>query len=629
MPAQSKIAAVTSTALRLGSYVYFRWVPGPAAFPPTLLTLFAIYAPAAISTYFADSDYDLVETKLNVPTAKTTPESCEVSNYGEERDTKDAPLEPADIPEPVTPRKKPSQPLRTFLTGIPRRANNFSSLLTFLLNLMLVLGVIDFTYTAHHFWPSHDVSFVRVGYVSPTEARFLIREPDQSKMPVAIEIRIRDPQVPFDSNQWQVAGGARWTTEEADFTAALKVALPHTQQHMYEWRTSNNHSGQFMAPPQPGAVSRYNDGKFTFLSTSCIIPRFPYNPLNHPLTIPGLQSLAEVLPTLQAQFMLFLGDFIYIDVPFAFGKTIEHYRRKYRQVYASPEWPTVGQNLSWIHTLDDHEISNNWSANTTGVYNDAMNTFQSYHGAANPPVARMAGSSTSRQGATYFEFTQGPISVFMLDTRTYRSDNLELNATDPQKTMLGKEQLSDLLYWLNRPEPKGVTWKVIASSVPFTKNFPVDGVDTWGGFLVERKQVLEAIWDSYLHGTGVIILSGDRHEFAVTRFPPPVGGKWPQNAAPYEFSVSPLNQFSSPVPTYRQTDGEDEVVHYIHLGLSKFGAITIDNFGSEGQSSLFYQMYLDGKPTWNTTLISPRLTEEMDKRTMVGSGRGSIWSLFF
>ena len=69
--------------------------------------------------------------------------------------------------------------------------------------------------------------------------------------------------------------------------------------------------------------------------------------------------------------MLFLGDFIYVDVPKRFGSTIEDYRREYRQVYSSPDWPAVGQNLSWIHVLDDHEIANDWDANVTGVYNNA------------------------------------------------------------------------------------------------------------------------------------------------------------------------------------------------------------------------------------------------------------------
>lgn len=91
---------------------------------------------------------------------------------------------------------------------------------------------------------------------------------------------------------------------------------------------SNNHSGTFTVAPRPGITFSDNDGKFTFLSSSCILPHFPYNPIDHPLSIPGFRHLANVLPSLGAHFMLFLGDFIYIDVPKRFGKSIEDYRRE-------------------------------------------------------------------------------------------------------------------------------------------------------------------------------------------------------------------------------------------------------------------------------------------------------------
>lgn len=263
--------------------------------------------------------------------------------------------------------------------------------------------------------------------------------------------------------------------------------------------------------------------------------------------------------------MLFLGDFIYADVPRYWGKDISYYRQKYRQIYASPDWPAVGQNLSWIHVLDDHEIANDWSANSTGVYTTAVDPFHNYQALANPPPAKKAGALISRasphNNATYFEFTQGPASFFLLDTRSFRSDNTLLPAEDPAKTMLGLEQLADFLSWLYRPEPKGVKWKIVASSVPFTKNWRVDTKDTWGGFLAERRKILEAMWDVASRGVGVVVLSGDRHEFAATKFPPPEGGKWNhENAMVWEFSVSPLSQFYAPVPTYRQTDGEDVMV---------------------------------------------------------------------
>jgi alkaline phosphatase D len=410
-----------------------------------------------------------------------------------------------------------------------------------------------------HSYPSDDLSFVRLGFISDTEAKLLIREPDQSKMPVTVQIHIKDPKPPFDNPLWQTAGGIRWTSNETDYTATLTIPLRHSKQRTYEWTSSNNHSGEFTAPPRPGHATELHDGKFTFLSTSCMVSRLPYNPLDHPLAIPGLRHLAQLLPSLGAQFMLFLGDFIYVDVPRRWGKDVQDYREKYRQIYASPDWAAVGQNLSWIHVLDDHEIANDWSSNTTGVYKAAIDSWDHYHKAANPPLAKRSGTLSARKTATYFEFTQGPASFFLLDTRTYRSSN-NLPFEDEDKTMLGQEQLEDFIAWLNRPEPKGVKWKIVASSIPFTKNWPVNTKDTWGGFLVERRAILEAMWDAGARGVGVIVLSGDRHEFAATKFPPPAEGVWPESATVYEFSASPLSQFYFPVGSYRQTDNEDVMI---------------------------------------------------------------------
>lgn len=286
--------------------------------------------------------------------------------------------------------------------------------------------------------------------------------------------------------------------------------------------------------------------------------------MDHPLAIPGFRYLAKLLPSLGAQFMLFLGDFIYADVPQRFGSDIESFRREYRQIYASPDWPSVGQNLSWIHVLDDHEIANDYSAGSeTGIYKNATDAWHHYHTAVNPPLARKAGTYNEvRKGVTYFEFTQGPASFFMMDTRRYRDRNTELPANSTEKSMLGKNQLADLLTFLERPVPKGVRWKFVVSSVPFTKNWGgPSSMDTWAGYLDERQKILEGMWDVGLQGgIGVVILSGDRHEFAATAFPPPLGGKWPVSATVNEFSTSPLSQFYLPYPTYQQTDDDDIMI---------------------------------------------------------------------
>src|SRR5262249_51410514 len=158
-----------------------------------------------------------------------------------------------------------------------------------------------------------------------------------------------------------------------------------------------------------------------------------------PLEISGFKHLVAWLPKLQAQFMLFLGDFIYIDVPHRFGTDVETYRAAYRRIYSSPDWPSVADSLPWIHTWDDHEIANDWDRNTSGVFSASFDPYLNYHISVNPPPIS--------PGETYFAFTHGPAQFFVLDTRRYRSPNND-NATDVNKTMLGDRQLADLLLWL-------------------------------------------------------------------------------------------------------------------------------------------------------------------------------------
>lgn len=466
-------------------------------------------------------------------------------------------VEEVEVEETVIVERLSVSPLSTLLTGLPNPRNLISSLITLLINIACVSMVADRVYS-EHFITGDDLSFIRVGYVSDKEAKLLIREPDQSKMPITIDVRLKDPQPPFDTTIWQTIGGVRWTVNATDYTAVVTVPALHKDQRTYVWKSSNGHSGEFTSAPSVGQYPA--DGKFTFVSTSCIINRLPYNPLDHPLSILGMRDLAKLLPSLGAQFMLFLGDFVYVDVPRWWGQTVPDYRQKYRAVYASPEWPTVGQNLSWIHVLDDHEIKNDWDNGTVGIYQAAVDPWYHYHTSVNPPVFKRSGAVSSlNEGITWFEFAQGPASFFMMDTRSYRSNN-NVPYTDKEKTMLGAEQLADLLTYLARPEPKGVQWKIISSSVPFTKNWPVDTKDTWGGFLIERRKILEAMWEAVSRGIGVIILSGDRHEFAATKFPPPEESRWDENATVYEFSASPLSQFYSPIATYRQTDNEDVLI---------------------------------------------------------------------
>lgn len=516
--------------------------------------------PAFITNYLTDPKFAVVD-EIDVTVTDKLVNAEDVGNNNTDEAIID---EEVDIEEKMLIVENSPTVGHTLVTGLPNPKNLVATILTFLINVACVAMVTDMVYTPRWSYPSHDLSFARVGYVSDTEAKLVIREPDQSLMPVTVEIHTRDTKAPSGDPLWKFAGTVKSTTDETDFTSVVTIPLGHSGQRTFEWKTSNNHTGEFTSAPRPGKMPELFDGKFTFLSTSCIVPRLPYNPLDHPLSFPGMKHLAKVLPNLGAQFMLFLGDFIYIDVPKQFDQSIESYRQKYRQVYASPDWPAVGQNLSWIHVLDDHEIQNDWDANSTGVYDTAVDPYHHYQAAANPPVAkRSSAGRLARQNPNYYSFMQGPASFFLLDTRSYRSSNSE-PFDSANKTMLGDIQLEDFLDWLQRPEPKGVKWKIVASSVPFTKNWRVNTRDTWGGFLAERRKVLEAMWDASAKlGVGIVVLSGDRHEFGATAFPPPKDSKWPESVTVHEFSASPLNQFYSPIGTYKQTDEEDVELKYV------------------------------------------------------------------
>lgn len=129
----------------------------------------------------------------------------------------------------------------------------------------------------------------------------------------------------------------------------------------------------------------------------------------------------------------------------------------------------------------------------------------------------------------YYEFSYGAdAAFFVLDTRRHRS-TLEVESGD--RSMLGATQLATFLRWLSKvcPEPitnlsasliiaqvnSTSTFKFIITSVPFTSLWTHDAtVDSWAAYTAEKSTILDTIATV----PNVIILSGDRHEFALVEF---------------------------------------------------------------------------------------------------------------
>lgn len=102
---------------------------------------------------------------------------------------------------------------------------------------------------------------------------------------------------------------------------------------------------------------------FKFVVSSCVTPNFPYRGPWYRRSIKGFDLLANYLyPSIiqsidpsdatlpatypsQADFMLFLGDFIYADVPIYIGDDKEAYRRLYRRNYNSDSFRKIYERL--------------------------------------------------------------------------------------------------------------------------------------------------------------------------------------------------------------------------------------------------------------------------------------------
>ncbi|KAL8936740.1 MAG: hypothetical protein Q9216_004781, partial [Gyalolechia sp. 2 TL-2023] len=524
---ETSLTVLSSTTIRVLAYVFLRWIPGHHA-PPLILLSALTYT---ISFFFTWRSQDVSASTAPGHSSEAVLNGQSLHGQGTGKDKILQDESGSSVKDRGVSKQHPKPWVGwSLLSGLPSPVSIRSTIATAGINVILCLFVADMVYRAPIMYPSNSLSFARIGYVSDTSASLLIREPDSKQLPIFVSYR----SVPGASNRyvdesWKAVGKAYWLSNETDYTFTVSITGLEPNNH-YQYAVSNNQTGYFTTAPSSGQTAPETD-KLTFLTSSCIKPRFPYNPFSHPLSMPGFQYLAQRIPTLKASFMLFLGDFIYIDVPRRLGSDPETYRREYRQVYSSPDWPSVSQTLPWIHVMDDHEIANDWDGNTTAPYPAAADPWHLYHTSINPPPVRPR--------ASYFQFTHGPASFFLMDTRRYRTPSAPFPANSSAKSMLGTEQLASLLTFLSRPEPDGVKWKFVISSIPFTRNWRFGSSDTWAGYLHERQIILEAMW-SVSPGTGVVILSGDRHEFAATAFPPPEGSKWPVSATVHEFSTSPL-----------------------------------------------------------------------------------------
>ncbi|GAA6063691.1 hypothetical protein JCM10212_000270, partial [Sporobolomyces blumeae] len=295
---------------------------------------------------------------------------------------------------------------------------------------------------------------------------------------------------------------------------------------------------------------------YTFASSSCVKPGFPYTGPHNKRSVKGAASFLRIAEKVGVRFMVFLGDFIYADVPWYAGATLEQYNKRYRQIFASPEMKKMVEKIPMVAIYDDHEIVNDFDGNVTDArFAPANSAYQTYLGHANP--------DPRTPGVNYYDFRVGDSAFFVLDTRAYRTSNA--HADDEDKTMLGEAQREAFLNWAHEVN-QTVTWKFVVSSVPIMSLWN-HADDTWASFTTERDLLMDVL--QYV--PNVIVLSGDRHEFASAGIRDSVT----------EFSTSPFNMFYLPIRTLAQThgrgaQGEDVLYKYLPDGNTKVTTFEVD-----------------------------------------------------
>ncbi|KAF9459580.1 PhoD-like phosphatase-domain-containing protein [Collybia nuda] len=610
------LPAIFSSLFRICSYIFLRVIPTRLA-RPVLPTLYILYL---VSLWFFS------------PSSRPHPKT----GYSED-DKRNPPPQEASYDDPVL----------TLLFSFPSRLR-WLQLVNILLNALLLGAAADFAFTPF-FDTASDVMFTRIGAVYPDSIKIAARYPQPNITNTeTLRVIFRELKVPSELPTWK-DGPLMTFHNDNDWvdTVSLGSLWPNTS---YEYAFATLNRTRVVYPGTPLRFHTFPDPRlptgnhFRFIVSSCVTPNHPYSGPIYRNRIKGFDLLADYLfppttgqhpellgnhapslgdasinasptraPTTSppAEFLLFLGDFIYADVPIYIGDDKEAYRRLYRRNYQSPSYRKIYEHLPVIHAYDDHEFINNFGANgndSTPPFPNAADAFTIYNSNAN--------YESLTPGKYYFEFHYGDAAFFVMDTRRYRSNE----SSNTTRSMLGDEQLHALLEWLGRVNGTS-TFKFIATSVPFTSLWGHDAqIDSWAGFPEEKAILLEAF-----HSVpNVIILSGDRHEFAGIEFSS-------VNADLHEvreFSTSPMSMFYIPFfrtlrmhsestvqrnytrfndmgtgpESYTEDIPTETVLKYIPTGNYKWSAFEIDTRNAE-KPSLRLEVMIDGKPGYHYELV--------------------------
>lgn len=300
--------------------------------------------------------------------------------------------------------------------------------------------------------------------------------------------------------------------------------------HWYRFRTGRHLSPVGRTRTSPRAGSSPRELRFAFASCQ--------------QWQAGHYTAYEHMAREDLDLVVHLGDYIYergfttnvrgVALPAPFRKEtfdLARYRLQYALYKSDPALQAAHAAFPWVHTMDDHEVENNYAGSVSQVDKEPdqdRRVFRRRRAAAyqamyeNLPLRRSQLPS-GPDVRLHRRLRYGTLAdLTMLDTRQYRSDQACEGGQaddcaeryDPDQTMLGGKQRRWLLDGFSSSPAR---WQILGNQAPIgqTDFTPVAGdplvdLDAWDGYVAERNRVLGEAQDRGVRN--LVVITGDRHQ---------------------------------------------------------------------------------------------------------------------
>jgi alkaline phosphatase D len=279
---------------------------------------------------------------------------------------------------------------------------------------------------------------------------------------------------------------------------------------------------------------------------------------------------------------------------------LEHWKYNRNDTYFKEFLSNVSMYSQW----DDHEIINDFgskwpywnlfSIDREGYQNivsEGRNAFL-YYSPLDSSDNNNNYTQNDREKRIYRSFNWGKdLDLFIIDARSYRSQNHLADTPDSNKTMLGEEQLQ----WLKQElSNSNATWKVISSDVPISiptgSNTSILGRDGWAngnetnnysyytGFESELTDILGFIDEQGIKN--IVFITTDVHFPAFIRYNFDLNNDG-NMAQIHELVSGPLSAFRLGVPFPMLDETFNPTLLYGEGNIFNFGYIRIEDRGEE------------------------------------------------